>query len=138
MVEIAQTRRLHPRHGVHDQRAQTPDRAPNSVRRTTWIDSFRFDGPAGPTTMLGSGRDLFTPAAGEPRVLATAEVEVVLAPLHGVVAEVRKPSAYDALVGAAVPAGWRRAPRRTTCVGRNSRSSSQPFSRSQSITVLPC
>ncbi len=109
MVEIAQTRRLHPRHGVHDQRAQTPDRAPDSVRRTIWIDSFRFDGAAGPTTMLGSGRDLFTPATGEPRVLATADVEVVLAPLHGVVAEVRKPAGYDALVGAAVPAGWRRA-----------------------------
>lgn len=102
-------RRLHPHHGVHDQRAHTPDRAPNSVRRTAWIDTLRFDGAAGPTTVLGSGRDLFTPVAGEPRVLATAEVEVVLAPLHGVVAEVRKPAGYDGLVGASVPAGWRRA-----------------------------
>jgi hypothetical protein len=99
---------LHPNHGVHDQRAQTPARRAHSVRRTTTIDSVRFDGADGPTTMIGTGRDLFTPACGDACVVDAARLEIVLAPLTGVVTQVRTPDGLGGLVGASVSGGWRR------------------------------
>jgi hypothetical protein len=93
---------------VHDQRARTPARAANSIRRTTAIDSIRYDGPAGPTTMVGTGRDLLTPATGEPVVVDSARFEIVLEPLGSLVREVRTPTGLDGLVGASVSAGLRR------------------------------
>lgn len=103
------SRVLHPRHGVHDQSARTPRRGPHSVRRTTTIDTFRLDGPAGPSTVIATGRDLYTPPHGEPVELDTQRFRLTLAPLGSTVEAVHGADGLESLVGTSVSAGFRRA-----------------------------
>lgn len=66
----------------------SPPRRPGSVRRTTTIEVTWPSGPAGELHLTGSGRDLYTPVAGDPTVRDTAEATLVVA-ADGTVAELR-------------------------------------------------
>lgn len=104
-------RSLHPNHGVHDQSARIPPRVPNSVRRTTTIDTFRFDGPAGASTVVCRGRDLHTTDSGDAVVLDAVTCELVLEPLFGDVrsaADVSGGADLSSLVGSNVSHGFRK------------------------------
>lgn len=83
------------------------------MRRTSTVDLTRPDGLLGPLVVVGAGRDLLTPTAGEPAVLATASTEVVVDFLDGrrirsVTAD-PAPIGLDGLVGLSTGSGFRRA-----------------------------
>lgn len=59
-----------------------PLRRPGSVRRTTSIDSDWPDGYGKAWEMFGRARDLWTPASGEPKVLAAASFRIMASPLR--------------------------------------------------------
>ncbi|MSV81769.1 MAG: DUF2889 domain-containing protein, partial [Actinobacteria bacterium] len=67
-------RPLHPRHGLHAPRASTPERRPNSIRRTYTIDTVRPGDILGEIVQTAVLRDLHTAADGTTTVLQTAEV----------------------------------------------------------------
>lgn len=112
---------LHPSHGVHDQRARTPARAANSVRRTTTIDSFRFDGAAGPTTVSARGRDLLTDGDGAAVELDEVDFGLTLEPLRSVIATVRDLDGAKELLGVDIAVGFRRVLNRLTAPADRSR-----------------
>src|SRR5262245_2455525 len=71
-------RPLHPRRGPHNPSGPPPARLPGSIRRTSTIDQL-WPGKVGETLVLrGRARDLLTPRAGAPRVLAEAEITVTI------------------------------------------------------------
>jgi hypothetical protein len=58
-----------------------PVRRPNSVRRTSTIDTGWPDGPAGNMLMLGHARDVFTPAeGGAPQIIAEDQYRLLSSP----------------------------------------------------------
>lgn len=59
---------------LDDSRAGTPARRPGSARRTTSIDMVWPDGLGAPLHLVGRARDLLTTDAGDPVVLAEAEM----------------------------------------------------------------
>jgi hypothetical protein len=86
-----------------------PDRRPRSVRSTTTIDTTRPEGLEGPLTMHGVARDLLTPASGDSRVLARADLVAHLTAEHlltGLITDPPLPGS-GALLGAVVGPGFR-------------------------------
>lgn len=59
-----------------------PLRRPGSIRRTTSIDSDWPEGFGQPWEMIGRARDLLTPVAGEPQILAAARFRIMASPLR--------------------------------------------------------
>ena len=64
------------RAGPHNPDAEIPDRRPNSLRRTSHIDSIRPDPRDFATVVHARPRDLYTDAGGDARVLGEAELSV--------------------------------------------------------------
>jgi hypothetical protein len=60
----------------------SPLRRPGSIRRTTSIDSDWPEGYGKPWEMIGRARDLLTPEAGEPEILAAANFRIMASPLR--------------------------------------------------------
>jgi hypothetical protein len=65
-------------HGTHNPVDFTPDRAPNSVRRTTTIEMLRPDGIRRDLRLHGRARDIRTDATGGVAVLDEASLDVVI------------------------------------------------------------
>ncbi len=61
--------------GPHEPVRDTPDRRPGSVRRTSNIDTWRPDGPAGELVLRARARDLRSGPKGVASVIAEAELE---------------------------------------------------------------
>ncbi|WP_374526915.1 DUF2889 domain-containing protein [Novosphingobium sp.] len=59
-----------------------PLRRPDSIRRTTSIDSDWPEGFGQPWDMVGRARDLLTPAEGEPVVLASGGFQIFTSPIR--------------------------------------------------------
>lgn len=59
-----------------------PLRRPGSIRRTTSIDSDWPEGFGQPWNMVGRARDLLTPLAGEPVVLASGGFQIFTSPIR--------------------------------------------------------
>jgi len=58
-----------------------PLRRPQSIRRTTSIDTTWPDGPGKPSLLVASARDIFTPSGGaQPNVLGQASYRMVVSP----------------------------------------------------------
>jgi hypothetical protein len=57
-----------------------PPRRPGSIRRTTTLDSTWPDGRLEAWRMRGQGRDLLTPSAGPPAVVAQADIAMTITP----------------------------------------------------------
>lgn len=112
MASPADTRTLHPKRGPHQPHAGTPARRPNSVRRTTTHTLYHPEGLIGPATVEGRGRDLWTGASGETRVVAAAAVDadIDFIRTRAVTALSVEPVLdVSALVGVRVSGGFRRA-----------------------------
>jgi hypothetical protein len=107
---VADTR--DPRQGPHHPTTGTPARRPESVRRTTVIDSTRPDGLQEPLRQHGRARDLVTAADGTGTVVGEAELRVVTDYTQGqLVRELEiTPSVAgaDAFVGARAGGGFRK------------------------------
>src|SRR5690348_382092 len=69
-------RALDPLHGTHDPVDFTPDRARNSVRRTTTIEMLRPDGVRRDLRLHGRARDIRTEADGGVTLLDEASMDV--------------------------------------------------------------
>ncbi len=63
-----------------------PVRRPESIRRTTSIDSDWPDGFGQPWDMKGRARDLLTPAQGDPVELATGSMDIRTSPIREILA----------------------------------------------------
>lgn len=62
-----------------------PRRRPNSVRRTTSIDTDWPEGAGGPMAMRGAARDVLTAADGALQVLAEASFRIVASPMREII-----------------------------------------------------
>ncbi|KJE20916.1 Protein of unknown function (DUF2889) [Frankia torreyi] len=103
----------HPGHGPRIPAAATPRRRPGSIRRTSTVDIVGGRELSGPLVLRGRGRDLLTDPAGTGFELAHAAVEVEIdrtarPAVARVTADPPLPGA-EALVGASVPGGFRKA-----------------------------
>jgi hypothetical protein len=97
--------------GPQQPSTHTPDRAPDSMRRTSSIDVVRVDGATGPVRLIGRARDLATDAHGTARVVAQRTLTVSLAPtleLATISSEPAEP-ALEQLLGRTAGAGFRAA-----------------------------
>jgi Protein of unknown function (DUF2889) len=106
-------RRLDLRHGTHNPVAQTPDRLPGSVRRTTTIDMIRPLGDRWNLTLIGRGRDISTARDGSVDIIDEAAMEVVVDYLEAAtVAQLTTTPVIDGLedlIGRAAGPGFRAA-----------------------------
>lgn len=107
------TRPLHPRHGVHQPRAEVPTRRPGSIRRTATIDSIRPGEILGDLVQIAQARDIVTGPDGSARVVGTADVRSRLAYVENyrlaeLVTTPGRPE-LDALLGTGVTTGFRAA-----------------------------
>jgi len=104
---------IHPRHGIHAPTASTPARVPGSLRRTATTDMLRPDGLLGELVLVGRARDLWTDAAGKPRVLGESgyEARVAYLPQREITQIRSEPSllAAEKLVGTRATSGFRAA-----------------------------
>lgn len=103
---------LHPLHGMHEPTAATPQRRPNSVRRTSSIDMTRPDGALDPVYLHGTGRDLWTAPDGSTRELGRSGIEATVEMIPRVVRHIETFPAVDdisRLVGAPAISGFRAA-----------------------------
>jgi hypothetical protein len=89
----------------------TPDRLPGSVRRTSHLSATFPDGFGTGMQLDGRVRDLLTPAAGDPRVLAEVGVAVTLDNGRDIRAAAADPNhpGVSGLVGASAGRGFRAA-----------------------------
>jgi Protein of unknown function (DUF2889) len=93
--------------GPREPVASTPPRAPGSLRRTTTIDSARPDGWAGSVHVTARARDLLTPRAGAPVVLAEEGFTAKLSPDRVLREVVHGDPRMRSLLGTAVAGGFR-------------------------------
>jgi hypothetical protein len=109
-------RPVHPGHGVHVPTSGTPDRAPDSMRRTSSFDMLRPDGLDGDLVLVGYARDLFTNDEGVAQVVGTATLDATVAYRNGraISAISASPPApeLDALIGVSAASGFRAAANR--------------------------
>lgn len=109
----ARGRPAHPGHGVHRPTSGTPVRIPGSIRRTVTFDMLRPDGFAGDLVLVGFARDLLTDVTGGSRVVATADLNVVIDYTRGrLVTAISTGGGEDGvagLVGTSAASGFRRA-----------------------------
>ncbi|MGE0878802.1 MAG: DUF2889 domain-containing protein [Acidimicrobiia bacterium] len=106
-------RKLDPLHGTHDPVSGTPDRAPNSIRRTTTIDMVRPDGVRRDLKLIGRARDIRTNADGSLDVLDEAAIDAVVDYLDAVTITSIEASPWvdglDKILGVSAATGFRAA-----------------------------
>jgi hypothetical protein len=110
MTTPAPARPLHPRRGTHAPVAGTPQRRPESVRRTTTIDTLRLDGLFGPLTIRALGRDLVTAADGSATEADVATISAHVAFVDGrALTDITTAPTADlsGLIGTRVASGFR-------------------------------
>jgi len=104
-------RYIDPRHGTHEPTTGTPARRPDSVRRTTTVDSLRPNGIGERLILRGTGRDLVTRADGTVETALDGHVELELAYEGGATVKAISTSpevaGVDALIGKRATTGFR-------------------------------
>jgi hypothetical protein len=102
---------IDPRHGTAAPTAGSPARRPNSIRRTTTVDSTRPNGVGGELLQLSRGRDLYTRPDGTGVTLADASMQLRSKYIDGPIVQsiMLTPDAagLDALVGRRASTGFR-------------------------------
>lgn len=97
--------------GPQDPATTTPDRAPNSARRTSSVDVTRPGGPAGPIRIDGRARDALTLDARDQPICNEVRVRATLDPFREVQELTAEPAepALAGLIGRRVTTGFRAA-----------------------------